>query len=410
MDEQLKNKVVYQIIANALLREPIQYPDSVDWDAVYTEMQHHKILPLAGPWLMSAPITPEMKNEWTKVLFQSVFRWKTIMEQQQAMFAMFEKHGVKAVVMKGAAAAKYYPIPEQRTMGDIDFMVLPEHFDQAVTLMEEDGFQLIETAPYHLEYRKDGVNCEIHRYPSGMKADNSYLMNIFVDGIHHSSMLDCRGYKVPEFPALQNGLVFLLHIVQHMGNGYRGLGLRQFYDWMMYAYTTLNDEYYHKEFEPVIKKAGLKNLAVCVTRMCQIYFGLTEEITWCKEAVDSECEFLMKEIMLSGNFGRKQKYVVSQEEAHDDGMTVRMQYYKQHPLEYLSIMQKRGKQEWKLLKKFPFLTPFAWAYKLCTSIGKAVKIFRKGNVSEKMKQADEKTRILTKLGLIDIHKEKVSEE
>ena len=47
-------------------------------------------------------------------------------------------------------------------------------------------------------------------------------------------------------------------------------------------------------------QAGLKELAVCVTRMCQMYLGLTDkDINWCNSADEMVCHNLMDYIVHS---------------------------------------------------------------------------------------------------------------
>ena len=46
------------------------------------------------------------------------------------------------VILKGAASACYYPQPTYRQMGDIDFLVLPEHFERARLLMLGQNYQI----------------------------------------------------------------------------------------------------------------------------------------------------------------------------------------------------------------------------------------------------------------------------
>ena len=103
------------------------------------------------------------------------------------------------------------------------------------------------------------------------------------------------------FPPLENGLVLLEHINQHLEEG---LGLRQILDWALYVDKALDDDAWEYTFAPVVRRLGLERLAITVTRMCQLYLGLRSDITWCASADEKVCDSLMNYIMEQGNFGR----------------------------------------------------------------------------------------------------------
>ena len=61
------------------------------------------------------------------------------MMAQDSVLAEFRQAGIPVAVLKGAAAAANYPQPNSRSMGDIDLIVPPDHFEQAFSLMERLG-------------------------------------------------------------------------------------------------------------------------------------------------------------------------------------------------------------------------------------------------------------------------------
>ena len=96
------------------------------------------------------------------------------------------------------------------------------------------------------------------------------------------------------FPPLENVLVLLEHINQHLE---KGLGLRQILDWALYVDKALDDDTWEHTFAPVVHRLGLDRLAITVTRMCQLYLGLRPDITWCASADEKVCDSLMKGLM-----------------------------------------------------------------------------------------------------------------
>ena len=68
-------------------------------------------------------------------------------------------------------------------------------------------------------------------------------------------------------PEVENGLVLIAHIGQHLRSG---LGLRQIIDWMMYAKANLTDEFWKNEFSEPAKKSGFETLALYHISFCLV--------------------------------------------------------------------------------------------------------------------------------------------
>ena len=120
---------------------------------------------------------------------------------------------------------------------------------------------------------------------------------------------------------------------------------------MMFIYHNLNDQAF-QEYEDILKQSGLLTLAKTVTRMCQMYLGLTESITWCADVDDKLCEELMGYILDQGNFGHKRQ---------DDKAAKVLTRYKT-PIAFLKGMQRKGLYEWEAAKHHKWLRPLAWMY------------------------------------------------
>lgn len=65
-------------------------------------------------------------------------------------------------VFKGQTVASYYPHPEMRTSGDVDFYVFKRDWDRAKSLLEKEVTITDDHSCQHLEFTKDGIPFEIH--------------------------------------------------------------------------------------------------------------------------------------------------------------------------------------------------------------------------------------------------------
>ncbi len=183
-------------------------------------------------------------------------------------------------------------------MGDIDFWVPQNRFEDAKVALATAEYNEGSFNGRHIDYRKNGFTFELHHHFSSDIDVEDYIAN----GLINRDFNIIDSHEFPMLPKLENGLVLLVHIRQHIVGG---LGLRQIVDWMMFAHTYLSDEYWNKTFKHVANEKGLEDLASVTTRACQIYLGLTDSITWCNNADGDTCQLLMQCILTSGNFGRK---------------------------------------------------------------------------------------------------------
>lgn len=339
-------------------RFPFSPKPDTDWTAIRTELNHHAIDNLPVDLLAKYHCAKE--NVYMAMAIKGLTHWYKLMKTQHEICRILQSHQIPCAVIKGAAADMYYPQPPNRNMGDIDLLVAPGKLDTAVNVLLETGCTLHDDRnPRHIELRWDGFAVELHRHFAAL-SDTGRAKRVddcLFNALNRAETAVIEGYSFPHLPKKENGLALLEHINLHMESG---LGFRQIIDWMMFADAVLSDEFWHDEFEGMTRKAGLKTLAITVTRMCQLYLGLTEDITWCRSADLNLCRDLLIHIMQQGNFGKK---IASQEKG-----TAYVLGILDSDLNFFQLLQKHGCYNWKALRRHPWLKPFAWLYQLCRYI------------------------------------------
>ena len=305
---------------------------------IFREMKRHAIAALPALCLSSIDISPELKQEWKRYVFQQVsLNVKCKYAQSNLPVS------VPYTILKGTSAAMYYPHPEYRTMGDIDIMTRREDFDVAYQQLLSNGYRVVNELNREVSFVKDGIVIELHRRFATLSEPelDKYLDDLIIDNITPSHVL----------PDLINGLVLLEHIDQHMEGG---LGLRQIIDWMMFVDKCLPDEKW-LEFEKLVTNIRLNKLAITTTRMCEIYLGLPSR-KWCAEADEKLCGELMDYVLSCGNFGNKK--------TTDEDISISAMTYASTPKMTFKLLQKQGLHNWKAAKKHKILKPIAWIYQL----------------------------------------------
>lgn len=364
-DEQRYKDIVFSVIRGALFGKPVSAVPEADADAVYTILNEHAIFSLAADYVSCFSLSEEDADKWKKQLYRIWMHNIRIQSIEHELLEILQKNGITVAVLKGSAAAYYYPKPQDRLRGDIDIIVAPEEFQKAEQVLSENGYKVNKNYqnPRHKNYSKDSANIELHRYfiggdiadettkdPQKEPARIDAANDVIFEALPQTRVLPVGDYTSHILPDTANGFVLLQHIRMHIKTG---LGLRQIIDWMMFVNACLDDEAWENGFCELAQKNGLEALAKAVTAMCQKTMGLrTEGISWCA-CDDQLCRRLADYIFESGNFGRAWDFQQSRSNE------IR---WLDSPKEAFTLLQSRGERNWKLLEKHPRLKCFAWLY------------------------------------------------
>ena len=375
-------KVICTAVQASLLKKTISLPDKIDWDDVYTEARKQAIVSVVRDGVKDQ-LPPAIAAQWKFNSIQEISSGVQLQEAQKKLTGLLDESGIKHVILKGSAAAIYYPEPYFRSMGDIDFWVPREQFDDCLQLLRENDY--IETKgsdDRHIKLWKDNVLFEMHRYFASEERQKP------VDGYIEKAELERGRIKDSEFwmlPEQENGLVLLCHIHQHL---LEGLGLRQIIDWMMYVHACLDDKGWEK-FKPYARELGLEKLARAAAKLCVMYFGL--EADWCGED-DEAADMLFDNIIQSGNFGH----------VHGSGRNVERVIVNIKRRGVFHYLQKAGEFNWReTLRVRPWLRPVAWIYQIFRYAGQVKLSGRTGGaLRDHMKRSNERYELLKELELL----------
>lgn len=368
--------------------------DASLWPEIVKELEAQTVLCLVAKSINKLNLSSEDKLMFMQRIGMSFQYFRAIGEEQKKIFEILDSHSIKSALLKGYAAAMYYPTPEHRAMGDIDLIISETEFNDAITLFVQGGYTLRrsveEDGKHAVLDSASGIRIEPHiRFSETDSTQGKQLDSYLRDGLLRLENINVCGCNVWVLPQVENGLVLLDHINQHLESG---LGLRQIIDWMMYVENCLEDNTWECEFAFKAESIGLKKLAMVTTATCKKYLGLKESITWADEYLNSEiADHFILYIMDRGNFGRKD---------NNEAKAVKVTRLSRNPIKLLKTAQKYGVARWNAAKRYPVLKIFAWAYQLIRWIRLG---FQSGVISE-MKRINDKeryeTEFLNELGVI----------
>jgi hypothetical protein len=215
----------------------------------------------------------------------------------------FRSEGFENCILKGQGLAQLYPEPALRMPGDIDIW-LGGGDEKAIGYVRR-FFPECRPTYHHVDFPiSSDLEIEIHYRPSWTYNPfvNKRLQRFFLS-------LECEQFNnyvtTPEgcFPVptmLFNRVYILLHIYRHLF--FEGIGLRQILDYYYVLQQGMTDDE-RVELVSVLKRLKLMRFAGALVYVMQKVFGLEEKYAFVKPNARLG-EFLLKEVMIAGNFGK----------------------------------------------------------------------------------------------------------
>ena len=318
LDLTIEQKVLLNLISGGITgREPVfsagengagvPLPvEGVDWESVIVESKAQAVLLLACD--SAAKVKEHMPTglfeQWKAVAFKSMMNNMRVQNAQKDMVSIMAEKQSAYVILKGQAAAHYYPRPELRALGDVDFLIDPEMQDELSDLFVEKGYsKYLENHACHVVFRKPGAHLEMHFEPSGIPNGQvgEHVRGFFEKAAYRGIEVVDGGmrFAVPE--PLLHGMILALHMQHHQVS--EGLGIRHLCDWACFVDRTAGEDFWEEllsEFDEI----GLLTYIRLMTKTCALYLGIALP-EWAADANDEICEEIIKDIFAGGNFGRK---------------------------------------------------------------------------------------------------------
>lgn len=191
---------------NPISDELDSFDKELNWNKLIYLAEIHAVTGILGYMIMKYPseftaaISALMRRQCLNYI--GVFTRRA--EQMKQLIAKMNKAEIDHLVFKGYVLKDYYPIPELRTFGDIDFLIRPEDREKSHQLMMQEGFQLKTDWEPVYSYLRDTEFYEIHtdvmEVDVSDKADyKGYYQQIWEHAVqvdqHTSSISHARTYR-----------------------------------------------------------------------------------------------------------------------------------------------------------------------------------------------------------------------
>lgn len=215
-----------------------------DWKQCYQLAVAQGVMALAwdGVHRLPAKLMPfrNLKLTWAMAVEMYEAKYRRYCKTVDELSALYVRHGIGTVLLKGVGFSTYYPLPMHREGGDIDIytysadatkMTDKEANQLADKLMEEQGIEVEHHSVKHSNFIYKGIPIENHKnflnveiIPEAVQADAVLYRKL------NPQIVELVEGKVqipsPEF----NALFISFHALQHYGSG---IALHHLCDWAM---------------------------------------------------------------------------------------------------------------------------------------------------------------------------------
>lgn len=315
--------------------------------------QRHFTEPFLLPCLKGSALQT-VKNR-TKAMMYHYYQIEHITEMT---VELLEKEGISCFLLKGISLAAYYPMPEQRKLGDVDLYIpAREELAKAQKILEHHGYKQEEEVSghhltYHYTFPQTGRTyiLELH---FGVVGKYQYKRaNQVVDTIYHTPDLKSvfqvvgdRTYRV--LPPTEYVFYMIHHMLRHYL--YSGFGIRLLCDFVLYLQAH-EQEIDFGQIHKWCMDSRIFHLYEIILESCRIWLGLPASVDRNVHYSREDCEKFMEKVLSDGDVGR-----------NEGSALVNSGSYKTvNVLTYLKEGHLQMKVRFPKLSKCPLLWPVLW--------------------------------------------------
>lgn len=361
----LTYRTLFGLLGQRLFGVPFTPEEGVDWNAVIRESRSQAVCNQIFADFHKLPgIDGALKDRLWSLLAKGMMKNMQVHAQHSDLHRLMTEHGIAYVTLKGAASARYYPDPQSRAMGDVDFYVGEGDFDRALAVFREAGFEVGGLDHIcHVILRKGRVHMEMHRMPAGVpdgamgEIVKGYLTSLREDAcLVQNPLVTCR------CPSdFHHGLIMLMHMQHHLLA--EGIGLRHLSDWAVFV-NHFRGEAFPELFREKLMAVGLWKLARLLSLCAVEHLGLPGQKWMTESAADRElARALMEDILAGGNFGAKDRQRVY------EGMFISNRgkngVRNSRIFQGFQTLTQITYIKFPFIKKCPVLLPFGWVAAFC---------------------------------------------
>lgn len=331
--------------------QPKEKPPEVIFENVFQISRRHSLSNLLwyGVEKLNNKPSPELMAQWYSD-YGVLLRQAAYQEMEtEKLTHIFTSRGFDVMPIKGSQIRAYYPQPDMRTMGDIDFMVKTDgskvQRDVVKQIMLDNGYvpDVLDDGQVDAFKRDDNndIYIEIHyefmhqKHPhyNDFIVDWNSLLTTETDGLYKMSLSDLYYFNIG-------------HFIKNMFS--KGLGVKNIVDVYVLWHQLSKDEQF--KMNSRLLSAGLNDFNISLVKIADIWFGNKED--------DGSTKNVQKYILCNSEYGfhRNNDILNMMKNEAVYGQADRKKYLKDRIFPSASELYNR----FGIKKKLPFLLPVLW--------------------------------------------------
>ncbi len=395
--------VLLSLLRAAVTGEKVILPENIDWKSVIKEAKQQTVSLMAfdAAEFVKNSIPAEIYEQNLQTLFVMLRSNARVGYAQSELVKLLNRQDIPYFILKGESSASYYPRPELRALGDVDFLIDPAHREKVEQLLINNGYERSgEGHVCHVVFQKPGANLEMHFEIPGIPhgALGNRVREFMKDAVYSYETADIGTGEFYAPKAPHHGLILLLHMQHHMLG--EGLGLRHLCDWACFVSKTDGQPFWEDILIPLLDQIGMLTYASVITKTCSMYLG-TPCPEWASQADDLICKEIIEDILDSGNFGRKDEQRIKSgmliSNRGKDGMNHGKWYYA------YQVMRTAVKDNYPIVNRYPLLYPIFLIYRTLRYVV-MVLTGKRVSVHKAIPQANKRKSIYEKLHIFEVEK------
>ncbi len=287
-------------VLRGFVQEEDPGPFAGSWPTLKLLADMHQVTGILGHSVMSWP--HDDSAPYAQALRGACLQTMALFSRRADAFShlceLLTAEGIDHLLFKGSVVRDYYPIPELRTFGDIDFLIRPEDRQRCDALMKAQGYTPRDDWEPVYSYLRGSEFYEIHTQVletdvSGHKDFRPYFSAVW----DHAVLRSGRTYVLrPEYHLLY----LLTHIAKHVSSS--GAGIRMYLDIALFL-RRLGQELDWTWFCAETKKLSFSDFTNMVFTLVQREFGVESPIAL-KPVDDAVYADFLDFTMAGGTFGK----------------------------------------------------------------------------------------------------------
>lgn len=263
------------VLKSFICEEKLNFDTELDWNELMRLAQIHSVTGILGYMAMQSPCerTAQYADRLKKQCFANIAVYAQRTKKADELFEKLTEAGIDHLLFKGYVVRDYYPMPELRSYGDIDFLIRAEDRKRCHALMLEQSFEVGDdwepVYSYHNNFELYEIHTEVMEIDVSDKAD---YRGFFGTAWEHTDKVGEHSYRLtPEI----HFLYLLTHIAKHIRSS--GAGIRMYMDIAVFV-KHFGDSIDWQYIDSKLCELGLKELANMALTISEKCFGVQSPI------------------------------------------------------------------------------------------------------------------------------------